>query len=96
VAIAVFTLHDAMNGARGSVLAIIVQVTSKLSLFTVVVALVDVAVSVTVAPVLVEVGAQVGAVRGVRPGLVDFLLDGGELAMRKSIRSTTRMLARRR
>jgi hypothetical protein len=54
-------------------------------------ALLNVAVSVTAAPVLVDVGAQVGALCGVHPGLVDFLLDGGNLAMRRSIRSTARM-----
>jgi hypothetical protein len=52
-------------------------------------ALVDVATSVTVTPVLVEVGAQFRAMRGIHPGLVDLLLDGGELDMRRSIRSTT-------
>jgi hypothetical protein len=54
-------------------------------------ALLNVAASVTAAPVLVDVGAQVGALCGVHPGLVDFLLDGGNLAMRRSIRSTARM-----
>jgi hypothetical protein len=97
VTIALFTLHDAVDGARGGgVLAVIVKVTSKLPLFALAMALVDVAASVAAAPVLVEVGAQVRAQRDVRPGLVDLLLDGAELAMRRSIRSTTRMLARRR
>jgi hypothetical protein len=57
VAIAFFTLHDPMDGARGAVLAIIVEKTSKFSLFLLVVALVDVAAGVATAPVLVEVGA---------------------------------------
>jgi hypothetical protein len=60
------------------------------------VALVDVAASIAAAHVLVKVGAQISALRGVRLGLVDFLLDGGEIAMRRSIRSTTRMPTRRR
>jgi hypothetical protein len=46
-----------MDGARGAVLAIIVEKTSKFSLFLLVVALVDVAAGVATAPVLVEVGA---------------------------------------
>jgi hypothetical protein len=75
---------------------IVVEATSKLSLFMLAVALVDVATSVTAALVLVEVGAQISALRGVRPGLVDFLLNGRELAMRRLIGSTTRMPARRR
>jgi hypothetical protein len=58
VAIAIYTIHDAMNGAREGVLAIVVEATSKLSLFLLAVALVDVAASVTAAPVLVEVGAR--------------------------------------
>jgi hypothetical protein len=57
VAIAFFALHDPMDGARGVVLAIVIEVTSKFSLFTLAVALVDVAAGVTTAPVLVEVGA---------------------------------------
>jgi hypothetical protein len=57
VAIAFFTLHDAMDGARGTVLTIVVDATSKFSLFALTVALVDVAVGVATAPVLVEVGA---------------------------------------
>jgi hypothetical protein len=46
-------------------------------------ALVDVATSVAAAAVLVEAGVQVGSLRGVRPGLVDLVLDGGKIAMRK-------------
>jgi hypothetical protein len=57
VAIALFTLHDPLNGAQGVVLVIVVEATSKLLLFTLVVALVDVAVGVATVPILVEVGA---------------------------------------
>jgi hypothetical protein len=57
VAIAFFMLHDAMDGARGAVLMIVVEATSKLSLSTLAVALVDVAASVVAAPVLIEVSA---------------------------------------
>jgi hypothetical protein len=81
---------------RWTVPTIVVEAVSKLSLFTLAVALVDVAASVAVAPVLIEVGTQVDAWRGVRPWLVDFFLDSGNLAMRRSIGSTTRMPARRR
>jgi hypothetical protein len=56
-AIAFFTLHDAMDGARGGVLTIVVEATSKLSLFMLTVALVDVAASVVAAPIFIEVGA---------------------------------------
>jgi hypothetical protein len=56
VAIAFFTLHDVMDGTQGGVLMIVVEVTSKLSLFTLAVVLVDVAAGVVTAPVLVEVG----------------------------------------
>jgi hypothetical protein len=57
VAVAFFTLHDPMDGARGAVLAVVVEATSELSLFAIAVALVDVATSVATTPVLVEVGA---------------------------------------
>jgi hypothetical protein len=57
MAIAFFTLHDAMNGARGVVLTIVVEVTSKFSLFALAVALVDVAAGVMTTRFLVEVGA---------------------------------------
>jgi hypothetical protein len=56
VAIALFALHDPMDGARRAVLTIVVEATSKLSLLALAVALVDVAASVATAPVLVEVG----------------------------------------
>jgi hypothetical protein len=57
VAIMFFTLHDPMDDSRGTVLAIVVEVSSKLSLFALAVALVDVAAGIAPAPVLVEVGA---------------------------------------
>jgi hypothetical protein len=53
VAIALFTLHDLIDDARGAVLTNIVEATSKLSLFTLAMALVDVTTSVTTTPVLV-------------------------------------------
>jgi hypothetical protein len=56
VALAFFALHDLMNGARGVVLAIVVEAMSKLSLLALAVALVDVDASVAVAPVLIDVG----------------------------------------
>jgi hypothetical protein len=56
VAIAFFTLHDAMDGARGALLTIKVEATSKFSLFALTVALVDEAAGVAIAPVLIEVG----------------------------------------
>jgi hypothetical protein len=96
MAIALFTHHDAVDGTRGAVLAIVVQATSMLPLFTLTMALVDGATSIATVPVLVEVGVQVGALRGVCPGLVDLLLDGVELAMRRSIRSTAQMPTRHR
>jgi hypothetical protein len=57
VAIAFFALHDPMDGARGGVFAIVIKVTSELSLFALVVVLIDVAMSIATAPVLVEVHA---------------------------------------
>jgi ABC-type branched-subunit amino acid transport system permease subunit len=96
VMIVLFTLHDAVDGAQGAVLPVVVQVTSKLPLFVLAMALVDIAMSVAAASVLVEVGAQVRALHDVHPGLVYLLLDGGELSMRRSIRLTTRLPARRR
>jgi hypothetical protein len=57
VVIAFFALHDPMDGARGGVLAIVVEATSKFSLFALAVALIDVTARVAAAPVPVEVGA---------------------------------------
>jgi hypothetical protein len=57
VAIVFFTLHDSMDDAwGGGVLAIVIEVTSKFSLFTLAVVLVDVAAGVATTPILVEVG----------------------------------------
>jgi hypothetical protein len=56
VVITLLTLHDAMNGARRSILAIKVQTTSELPLLTFAMALINVAASVAATPVLVEVG----------------------------------------
>jgi hypothetical protein len=58
VAIAFFILHDVMYNAQGGgVLTIVVEVTSKLSLFALTVALFYVAASVAITPVLTKVGA---------------------------------------
>jgi hypothetical protein len=57
VVLAFFALHDSMNGARGAVLAIVIEATSNLSLLALAVALVDVVASVVTVPVLVDVGA---------------------------------------
>jgi hypothetical protein len=57
VAIALFTLHDPMDGNQGAVLSIVVEASSKLSLLALAVALVDVATSIMTTLVLVEVGA---------------------------------------
>jgi hypothetical protein len=96
MAITFFALHDPMDGALGAVLAIVVEATSKFSLFALAVALVDVAAGIATTLVLVEVGALVDTWRGVRPGLVDLLLDFWELAMRRPIGSATQVPARHR
>jgi hypothetical protein len=57
VAFALLALPDLVDAARRNVLAIDVEVTSKLSLFTFTMALVDVAASIVTTPILVEVGA---------------------------------------
>jgi hypothetical protein len=46
-----------LDAAWRSVLAIVVEVTSELSLFALTVALIDVAASITTTPALAEVGA---------------------------------------
>jgi hypothetical protein len=56
MAIAFFALHDLMDGARGAILVIVIEVTSKFSLFALAVALVDVAAGAATVPVLVEIG----------------------------------------
>jgi hypothetical protein len=57
VVVMFLALHDPMDGARGAVLAIVVEATLELSLFALAVALVDVAMSVATTLVLAEVGA---------------------------------------
>jgi hypothetical protein len=57
VAFALLALHDPVEAARRTVLAFVVEATSKLSLLTLAVALVDVVASVATASVLVDVGA---------------------------------------
>jgi hypothetical protein len=57
VALALLTLHDPVDSARRTVLAVVVEAMSELSLLTFTVALFDVATSVATTPVLVEVGA---------------------------------------
>jgi hypothetical protein len=101
MAVALLTLHDAMNGAQRSVLAIVVQMMSQLPLLTLMMALINVAASVAAMPVLVEVGAKVAVSHAVRPRLVgvvlvELLLDGGEFVVRRSIRSTARAPSRSR
>jgi hypothetical protein len=57
VAFALLALHDPVDSARRTVLAVVVEAMSELSLLTFTVALFDVATSVATTPVLVEVGA---------------------------------------
>jgi hypothetical protein len=49
-------LHDPVDAAQRTVLSVVVEATSELSLFAFTVALVDVAVTVATTPVLIEVG----------------------------------------
>jgi hypothetical protein len=56
VVFALLVLHDPVDASRRTVLAVVVEATSKLSLLAFTVALVDVAASVATTPVLVEVG----------------------------------------
>jgi hypothetical protein len=57
MAFALLTLHNLVDDARRTVLAIVVKATSEHSLLTFAVALVKVSASVVTTPVLVEVGA---------------------------------------
>jgi hypothetical protein len=57
VAFALLALHDPVDAARRTVLTVIVEATSELSLLAFTMALVDVAASVATTLVLVEVGA---------------------------------------
>jgi hypothetical protein len=61
--VVVFVLHDPVDAARRSVLAVVVEATSELPLLAFVVTSVDVAASVVTTPVLVEVGAYEGPIR---------------------------------
>jgi hypothetical protein len=57
IAITFFALHDPMDGTRGGILVIVIEVTSKFSLFALAVVLVNVVAGVATTLVLVEVGA---------------------------------------
>jgi hypothetical protein len=57
VAFALLALHDPVDAARRTVLAVVVEATSELPLLAFAVTLVDVAASVSTTPVLVEVRA---------------------------------------
>jgi hypothetical protein len=50
-------LHDLVDAAWRTVLAVVVEATSQLPLLALAVTLVDVVVGIAIAPVLVEVGA---------------------------------------
>jgi hypothetical protein len=55
--VVLLALHDAVDSTRRSILAAVLRATSQLPLFTLAVALIDVAASVTTTSVLVEIGA---------------------------------------
>jgi hypothetical protein len=55
VAFSLLTLHYLVDTARRTVHTIVVEATSELSLFALTVVLIDVAVSITTMPVLVDV-----------------------------------------
>jgi hypothetical protein len=57
MAFALIALHDPVDAARRTVLAVVVEATSELPLLALMVTLVDVATSVATTLVLVEVGA---------------------------------------
>jgi hypothetical protein len=57
MAFTLLTLHDPVDTARRTILAVVVEATSELMLLAFTMALVDVAASVATTPVLVEVGA---------------------------------------
>jgi hypothetical protein len=57
VAFALLALHDLVDADRRTVLTVVVEAMSELSLLAFTVALVDVAASIVTTPVLVEVGA---------------------------------------
>jgi hypothetical protein len=98
VAVVLLALHDAMDSTGRAILAVILRVMPQLPLLALTVALVDVATGVVCTYVLVKVGAEVAVPHAVRPRLVgvvlvDLLLNGGEFAVRESIRSIARMSA---
>jgi hypothetical protein len=85
-----------VDDARGVVLAVVLRTTSQLVFLALVVALVDVAAGIAGMPILIKVGAEVAILGTVRPRLlgvvlIDLLLDGGEVAVHRSIGSTARM-----
>jgi hypothetical protein len=99
VAVALLALHDAIDSTRRVVLTVVLCAMPQLPLLALMVALIDVAWGITCTYVLVEVGTEVAVPRAIRPRLVgvvlvDHLMDGGEFAVRRSIRSTARMLTR--
>jgi hypothetical protein len=57
MAFTLLTLHDPVDTARRTILAVVVEATSELMLLAFTMVLVDVAASVATTPVLVEVGA---------------------------------------
>jgi hypothetical protein len=57
MAFVLLALHDPVDAARRTVLAIVVEATLELSLLALAVALVNVAASIMIAPILVDVGA---------------------------------------
>jgi ABC-type amino acid transport system permease subunit len=57
VVFALLALHDPVDAARRTVLAVVVEATSKFPLLVLTVMLVDVAAGIATTPVLVEVGA---------------------------------------
>jgi hypothetical protein len=86
MAVMLLTFHDVLDGATGSVLAVVLCTTSQLSLLTLVVALIDVAAGVTGVPILVEVGAEVAILGTIHLRLtgvvlIDLHLNGREVAV---------------
>jgi hypothetical protein len=65
VAVALFAFHDAVDGARRVVLAVILRAMSHLSLLTLALELVDITAGVAVSPILVEVGTEVTVPRAI-------------------------------
>jgi hypothetical protein len=57
VALALLALHDPVDAAGKTVLAVVVEATSEFPLLTLVVTLVDVTAGIAITLILVEVGA---------------------------------------